>query len=121
MSNKAAFNTALAWPGRDKLTLARLAVGCHPPGLHPGRALQAPGGCRLLRIHADAYSAALRMGKAENLVGARAIRQVTTGFTSTRCGREKDRTDPVGNCKRAGMKAMGRPLLQEKTLLCILC
>jgi hypothetical protein len=36
---------------------------------------KAPGGCRLLRIHADAYSAALRMGKAENIVGARAIRQ----------------------------------------------
>ena len=38
----------------------------------------APGGCRLLRIHADAYRAALRMGKAENIVGARAMRQVCT-------------------------------------------
>jgi metal transporter CNNM len=39
----------------------------------------APGGCRLLRIHADAYRAALRMGKAEKIVGARAMRQVCWG------------------------------------------
>ena len=35
------------------------------------------GGCRLMRIHADAYSGALRMGKADKIVGVRAMRQLT--------------------------------------------
>ena len=35
------------------------------------------GGCRLMRIHADAYSGALRMGKADKIVGVRAMRQLS--------------------------------------------
>lgn len=38
---------------------------------------RATGGCRMLRIHADAYRAALRMGKTDQIVGVRAMRQLT--------------------------------------------
>ena len=38
---------------------------------------RATGGCRMLRIHADAYQAALRMGKTDQIVGVRAMRQLT--------------------------------------------
>ena len=37
----------------------------------------ASGGCRLMRIHADAYRGALRMGKADKIVGVRAMRQLS--------------------------------------------
>ena len=39
----------------------------------------ASGGCRLMRIHADAYRGALRMGKADKIVGVRAMRQLSAG------------------------------------------
>ena len=35
------------------------------------------GGCRLMRIHAEAYRSALRMGKADRIVGVRAMRQLS--------------------------------------------
>ena len=35
------------------------------------------GGCRLMRIHAEAYRGALRMGKADKIVGVRAMRQLS--------------------------------------------
>lgn len=38
---------------------------------------RATGGCRMLRIHKDAYQAALRMGKTDQIVGVRAMRQLT--------------------------------------------
>lgn len=38
---------------------------------------RATGGCRMLRIHADAYRLALRMGKTDQIVGVRAMRQLT--------------------------------------------
>ena len=37
----------------------------------------ASGGCRLMRIHEDAYRGALRMGKADKIVGVRAMRQLS--------------------------------------------
>ena len=37
----------------------------------------AAGGCRLMRIHEDAYRGALRMGKADKIVGVRAMRQLS--------------------------------------------
>ncbi|KAK9909389.1 hypothetical protein WJX75_001507 [Coccomyxa subellipsoidea] len=38
---------------------------------------RATGGCRMLRIHKEAYQAALRMGKTDQIVGVRAMRQLT--------------------------------------------
>ncbi|EIE24396.1 DUF21-domain-containing protein [Coccomyxa subellipsoidea C-169] len=50
---------------------------------------RATGGCRMLRIHKDAYQAALRMGKTDQIVGVRAMRQLTqVGPLSTRCSSE---------------------------------
>lgn len=39
------------------------------------------GPCRLLRVHTDAYRAALRMGQANEIVGMRAIKQVLSGVS----------------------------------------
>ncbi len=38
---------------------------------------RATGGCRILRIHADAYKSALRVGKADQIVGVRAMRHMS--------------------------------------------
>ena len=43
------------------------------------------GGCRLMRIHAEAYRSALRMGKADRIVGVRAMRQLSQVYAPDCC------------------------------------
>lgn len=55
--------------------LGTKALGSEP--YTPDFDAKATGGCRILRIHADAYKSALRVGKADQIVGVRAMRHMS--------------------------------------------
>jgi hypothetical protein len=55
--------------------LGTKALGAKP--YIPDFDAKAAGGCRFLRIHADAYKTALRAGKVDQIVGVRAMRHIS--------------------------------------------
>lgn len=58
--------------------LGTKALGSRPYTPDFDARMVAGAGCRVLRIKADAFHAALRMAKADEIMGARAMKQVST-------------------------------------------
>ena len=56
--------------------LGTKALGSRPYTPDFDASMVAAGGCRVLRIKAEAFHAALRMAKADEIMGARAMKQV---------------------------------------------
>lgn len=57
--------------------LGTKALGSRPYTPDFDAHMMAAGGCRVLRIKAEAFHAALRMAKADEIMGARAMKQVS--------------------------------------------